>query len=639
MLQLLRGKKSGFLVKVALVLITIGFSFFGIESYFVSNGSMTVAKVGGTDITQDQFRDRFNQYRQRMQQMTGGALDASYFDNPEVKRQVLDQMINEQVLLDANGKLGITVPASQVRREIMGIQAFQNEGRFDPDQYRMLLSSQGMTPLSFEDRIRQDLGVRELPSRVSATALVTEADIDAYLRLKDQLRDFRYVKLDRPEPADTDVSDEQIQAYYEEHQPEFMVPERVALDYIELDAEKLDVNLNPDEDTLKERYEKEKARFESPEERLASHILVKVEGKGTPEDQKAALARANGIEAELKGGKDFADVARAESDDLGSKNLGGDLGWLEKGTTDEAFESALFALEKGEVSAPVLGADGYHIIELRDIRPGATRSFEEVRPELEREYAASERDREYAEKAGRLTDLTYEDPSALEPAAQALGLKVQKTGLFPREGGAGIAANPAVAKAAFSEGVLVQKNNSDPIEISPNHIVVVRVVDHQAATPKPLDEVRAAVREAVLGARVASQAKERADALLAAVDKAGSLEQVAGEDGLKVEEQHGVGREGATVDSALVEAAFAMPRPSGETPQRRIVDLGGDSYALLQLDKVTDGDPAKLDARTREAARNTLREAAGSEAASALIEALRSDTKVTVYEDKLQEQQ
>lgn len=637
MLQLLRGKKSGFLVKVALVLITIGFSFFGIESYFISNASTTVAKVGGTEITQDQFRDRFNQYRQRMQQMTSGALDTSYFDNPEVRRQVLDQMINEQVLLAANEKLGITVPASQVRREIMGIQAFQSDGHFDPDQYRILLSSQGMSPLMFEDRVRQDLGVRELPTRIGASALVTEAQIDSYLRLKDQVRDFRYVRLDRPEPASTEVSDTEIETYYKEHQSEFMVPEQVSLDYVELDAAALQVDLTPDEDTLRERYEKEKSRYVTPEERLASHILVKVDGKGTPEDQKKALARAEAIEAELKAGKDFAEVAKAESDDLGSKNLGGDLGWLEKGTTDEAFENALFSLQKGEVSAPVLGADGYHIIELRDIRAGTTRSFEEVKPELEREYAESERDRQYAEKAGRLTDLTYEDPSSLEPAAQALGLTVQKTPLFSREGGSGIAANPAVVKAAFSEGVLVQKNNSDPIELGPNHIVVVRVLDHQAATPKPLDEVRDDVRDRILDARVANQARERAEALLAAVEKAGSLEEVAEADGLKVEEQHGVGREAATVDSALVNAAFTMPRPSGKSLQRRIVELGGDSYAVLQLDKVTDGEPAKLDARTREAARNALRDAESAEAARALVDALRKETKITVYEDKLRD--
>ncbi|MCK9539499.1 SurA N-terminal domain-containing protein [Dokdonella sp.] len=637
MLQLLRGKKSGFLVKVALVLITIGFSFFGIESYFVSNASTTVAKVGKNEITQDQFRDRFNEYRQRMQQLAGGSLEASFFERPEIKRQVLDQMINEQVLLAANDKLGITVPAEQVRKEILGVPAFQVDGHFDADQYRILLASQGMSPLMFENRVRQDLAVRALPEQVGTTAMVTPAEVDAYLRLQNQLRDFQYIRLDRPAPGDAQITDEEIQAWYTSHQDDFMVPEQVALEYVELDADQLQVNLTPDDATLKERYEKEKQRFESPEERLASHILVKVGGKGSPEDQKAALAKAEAIEAQLKEGKDFAELAKAESDDLGSKNQGGDLGWLEKGTTDEAFENALFALKKGEVSAPVLGADGYHIIELRDIRPGKTRSFEEVKPELEHEYAQSERDRVFAEQAGRLTDLTYQDPSSLEPAAHELGIKVHKTALFSRQGGQGIAANPAVVKAAFSDSVLVQDNNSDPIELGPNHIVVVRIAEHKAATPIPLDQVRDKVRQQIVDSRIAQKAKDQAADLLAAAEQGESLQQIAAAHQAKVEMQQGIGREAASVDSALVSAVFAMPRPQEGKPALRTVDLGGDVYALVQLDKVIDGNPSGLDPKTREAARNTLHDAFAAEASRALIQALRKEMKIEVYEDKLQD--
>lgn len=638
MLQLLRGKKSGLFVKIALVLITIGFSFFGIESYFVSNASTRVAKVGGKDITQDEFRDRFNQYRQRMQQMMGGALDASYFENPEVKRQVLDQLINERVLLAANEALGVTVPAARIRKEIMDIPAFQSDGRFDPDQYRMLLSSQGMSPLGFEERVRQDLAMRELPAQVNATALVTEADVDTYLRLKDQQRDFRYVKLARPEPASNEVAADEIETYYKTHQSDFMVPERVALDYLELDAAKLEVNAKPDDSVLQDRYEKEKARFVTPEQRLASHILVKVEGKGTPEDQKKALDKAEAIEKELKAGKSFADLAKKDSDDLGSKNQGGDLGWLEKGTTDEAFESALFALDKGQVSAPVLTSDGYHLIELRDIRAGSTRTFEEVKPELEKEYADSERDREYAEKAGKLTDLTYQDPSSLEPAAHALGLSVQKTGLFSRQGGEGIAANPAIVKTAFSDGVLVQHNNSDPIDVGPNHMAVIRIAEHKPATPMPLDDaLREQIRGRIIEERVAKQAKEHADALFARLEHGETLAELAQAQKLEVDEQKGIGRDAANVDSALVKAAFTLPRPQPGKPVSQVVDLGGDVYALLQLDHVVDGDPSKLDAKTREAARTTLSQGDGAEAAREFIDALRKATKIKVYEDKLQD--
>jgi len=638
MLQLLRGKTSGLLVKIALVLITIGFSFFGIESYFVSNASNSVAKVGDTEISQEQFRDRFNQYRQRMQQQMGGAVDASFFERPEMKQQMLDQMINEQLLLSANDKLGVNVPAERVREEILGIPAFQTDGKFDPDQYKMLLSAQGRSPATFEQEVRKDIGMRVLPIQLASTAIVTDAEVDAYLRLKDQLRDFHFAKLDKPAPDNAEVSTDEIDAYYKAHTAEFMVPERVALQYVELDGAKLEVNLTPDDSVLKERYEKEKARFVTNEERLASHILVKVGGKGTPDDQKQALAKADEIEKQLKDGKDFATLAKQDSADLGSKSQGGDLGWLDKGTTDEAFETALFALKKGEVSAPVLTSEGYHIIELRDIRPGKTRTFEEVKPELAKQFADSERDRVYTEKAGKLTDLTYQDPASLDGAAKDLGLSVQKTALFSRQGGGeGIAANPAVVKAAFSDGVLVQNNNSDPIELGPNHIAVVRVAEHKPATPKPLDEVRDQVRGKILAERVGVQAKKRADALFADLGKGQTLEQVASANNLKVEEQKGVGREAATVDSALVKAAFEMARPQPGKPGHQLVPLGGDAYALIQLDAVVDGDPSKLDAKTKEAARNALVQGAGNEIAREFVAALRKETKVRVFENKLQD--
>jgi peptidyl-prolyl cis-trans isomerase D len=638
MLQLLRGKKSSLLVKIILGVIVIGFSFFGIESYFIANVDTSVARVGGTEISQDQFRERFSQYRQRMVQMMGGAGDVSFLDRPEVKQQLLNTMVDERVLLEANEKLGVAIPAERIRNEILGISAFQSEGKFDPDQYKMLLASQNLTPAAFEQRLRDDLATRELPQQVSATALVTDAEVDAYLRLKDQRRDFHYVKLDKPASQGEDVADADIQAYYKDHSADFMTPERVALDYVELDGSKLDVEQTPGDSVLQERYEKEKARFVTAEQRLASHILVKVGGKGGPEEQKQALAKAEAIEQQIKGGKSFADVAKQESDDLGSKNLGGDLGWLDKGSTDEAFETALFALQKGEVSKPVLTGEGYHVIELRDVRPGKTRTFEEVKPELAKQYAESEKDRVYAEKAGHLTDLAYQNPASLEAASKELGLKVQKSALFARQGGGeGIAANPAVVKAAFSDNVLVQNNNSDPIEIGPNHVVVVRVAEHKPAAPIPLEQVKDAVRGKILAERASKHARERADALFADFDKGQNLEQVATAQNLKVEEQKGVGRDAAVPDSALVKAVFAMPRPADGKPRRKLVELGGDNYALVQLDGVVDGDPSKLDAKTREATRNTLTEGTGFATVREFVAALRKNTKITVSESRLQE--
>lgn len=657
MLQILRGKKSGFMVKVVLGLVVIGFSFFGIESYFVANPNLSVARVGDKQISQDEFRERFTQYQQRVAEMAGGNIDPAFFQNPQVRRQVLEQMIDEEVLVAANDRLGVSVPPARVRDEIAAVPAFQNDGRFDPNQYRLLLSSQGMSPRAFEERVRQDIAVRELPAQIGATTLVTDAEIDRYLALREQKRDFRFVLLDPPAADDTAIADSDIESWYEANQDHFMQPEEVSVRYLELTAADVEVEDTPDEGQLLEIYERESARFVTPEERLASHILVKVDAPGGPEQQKEALERAEAIEAQLAGGADFAEVARAESADLGSRNTGGDLGWLEKGMTDEAFEEALFALDKGEVSAPVLGSDGYHIIELRDIREGDTRSFDEVRDDLAAEFMRTARERAFTEAAGELTDLTYQDPSSLDAAARALGLEVKSTPLFSRIGGPGIAANAAVREAAFSEAVLTQEMNSDPIELDPDHVVVLRLAQHKPATPRPLDEVRAEVEGAIRAERASEAARARAERLFAEAEKAGTLDVLAGaagaddadnpdedeadedkaDEALQVQTQSGVGRQGATVDSELVEAVFAMPRPVGDTPVLKQVALAGDRYALVQLEAVRDADPDNLDAATRAAARSTLEQAETSVATREFIDALRRDTRIRVYEQRLAE--
>lgn len=635
MLQLLRQNKSGLFVKIVLGVVVLGFSFFGIESYFVSRTSTDVAEVGKVPISQDSFRERFGEYRQRMTRMMGDQVDGEYFQRIEVKRQVLDQLVNEQLLLNANEELGVLVPPETVREQIATIDAFFTDGRFDPTRYRTILAAQGMTPLGFEQRVRQDIAVRTLPEQISASAVVTAADVDTYLRLRHQTRNFRYVVLDQPEPPSTEVGDDEIAAYYEAHQDDFKTPEQVSLQYLELDASQLDIALVPDEATLRDRYEKEKARWETQEQRLASHILVQVPGNGTPDDQKAALAEARAIRQQIEDGADFADVAKAESDDFGSRNQGGDLGWLEKGMTDPAFEDALFSMQEGELSEPVLSSEGYHIIRLRDIRPGSTRSFEEVRPDLEREYAETERDRVFNQKAGRLTDLTYQDPSSLEGAAEDLGLEVRTTGLFQRVGGAGIAANRDVVEAAFSDSVLVQGNNSDPIALGPDKLVVVRVAEHQPSRPRPLDEVRDTIRERIIAGRVADAAKSRAESLFARLQEKHDLDALASENDLEVQKQVGVGRNPLNVDHDIVDAVFAMPRPSPGEPNHRLVPLSGDRYALVELVKATDGDPSKLDERTREAARNTLVQARGGLLASEFVDALRAHTRIRISEERL----
>jgi peptidyl-prolyl cis-trans isomerase D len=512
---------------------------------------------------------------------------------------------------------------------------FQVDGHFDKERYRLLLGASQKSPEWYQEQVRRDLAVRQVPQELIRANVITEAQVDGYLRLRDQTRDFRYIKLERPK-ADTPVADADIEAYFKAHGDEFMTPEKVSLEYVEVDAAKMQADIKPDDAALKQRYEEQKARFVASEQRLASHILVKVAANADAAAQKAALEKAQALAADAKSGKDFAALAKAESADLGSKAQGGDLGWLDKGVTDPAFEAALFAMNKGDVSDPVKTDEGYHIIQLRDVRAEKVRPFEEVKAELAKQYVDSERERVYSDVSGKLTDAVYQDPTSLTGAAKELGLPIQKTAAFTRAGGEGIAANPAVVRAAFSNSVLTEGNTSDAIELGPNHIAFIRVDQHEKSVPKALADVREQISKKLADQAIAKQAAEQAGVLLGRLEKGETLDAVAAPLKLKVEQQKDIGRSAANLDQALVGEVFALPRPQeGKTVAGKVA-LPGDVHALVVLDAVKDGDPSKLDAKTREAARNQLSQGIGDLAVRGYVDSLRKTAKIEVVEDRLQ---
>ena len=534
MLQSLRDKMHGWPSIVVLGVAVFAMSFFGIEGYFTAQTETFVAKVGKQEISQQDFQNRMNELRQQASEQMGDQFDPSVYEQPAMKERVLGAMVDQQLLLKANDDLGMRVSDTAVRDTIASIQGFQVNGRFDAATYRAVLASQRKTPAMFEDEVRSSLAIRLLPDALSASTIVTDDDVDRFLKLRLQRRDLRYVMLPRPALTNTKVTDAQVQDYYKQHQAEFMAPEQVSVHYIEVNAADLKADNPPSEDDLRKRYEDEKQRFVQPEQRLVSHILVDVPKNATPAQQKDALAKAQKIAAEATP-QNFAKLASQDSADLGSKRQGGDLGWLEQGVTNKAFDDALFALKKGQISAPVLSDEGYHIIWLRDIRSGQAKPFEEVRSQLEQEAVAAERERKYNEVAGKLADQTYQSPSSLEPASQALGLPVKSTGLFTREGDkSGIAADPKVAKAAFSDDVLVQGNNSSLIDLGNDHSVVIHVDKHVPAAERPLAEVRDAIEKDILDERVAAAASKRANDLLARLEKGESMDAVAASAGAAV---------------------------------------------------------------------------------------------------------
>lgn len=634
MLQAIRNKMHGWPSIILLGVCVLAMSLFGMESYFTASNNAYVAKVGKHDITPGDYQDRMNQLRQKESAEQGDRFDPGIFEKPAIKLQILEQMIDEQLLLQANQAWGMRVADQSVRDTIAGIPAFQLNGQFDPTSYRSWLDSQRKTADAFQDEIKASLAAQILPDAINDSTIITDGQAKDFLSLLTQRRDLQYMVLPTPALADSKVTDAEISAYYQAHQAAYMRPEQVSVKYIEVDAASLPAAGAPTDDELKKRYADEKQRFVLPEQRLISHILINVPPNATPQQQKDALAKAEKIDAEATPA-DFAKLAEKDSDDLGSKRQGGDLGWLEKGVTNAAFDSAMFSMQKGQISKPVLSPDGYHIIWLRDIRSGDAKPFEQVRAQLIQEWTATAQERQYNELAGKLSDSTYQNPSSLDPASTSLGLPIKTTPMFGRAGGSGVAANPKFIAAAFSDDVLVQGNNSGLIELGKDHAVVLRLDKHVPAAVKPLEEVRADVQKAVLADRVAVIEKQQASAALAKLRGGETLQSLAAAMGAKVVTAAAVVRGQSALPPALITAAFVMPHPVAGKPQFASVDMQDGSYALLAVDKVQGGDLSKVTPEQLQSLRQQMAQAYGFEARREMLQVLRAKTEIKINKSQL----
>jgi len=648
MLQSIREKTSGWIATIILGLIILTMALWGIESYLspkVDNFAVHIEgpakfwKFGGQkrDISPDEFRKRFDQVRTQRRQAEGAAFDAAAFESLENKRAVLDQFVDETLLAMAAERDGLGLSRQAVQKTILGIDAFKVGGKFDRKQYELVLQGQNMTPAQFEELVRKDLLSGTIRDEIRQSGLSGDADLDAYLRLSQQKRDIRFIAVPPPAPPATPPTEGELKAWYDAHLAQYRSPERVLVEYVELQAAGLPVDTVADEAALRERYESVKSRFGALEQKLASHILVAVGEKAAPAAVAAAKAKADALAAQARApGADFAALARANSDDVGSKDAGGDLGAVQPGVFGEAFDAAFATLQPGQVSAPVRLPDGWHIIQFRQLVAGSTKPFEEVRAELESEYLESERERAFNDLSGRLVDRVNADPGALSPAADELKLPLQKSGWFTRSAGEGIAALEPVRKAAFQDAQKIDRQVSDSIEVSPNHVVVLHVIDHQPAAPMPLASVHARVLGDLVGDRSAKAAKAQADALLARAKRGETLDQIGAAIAQPVTDLPGVSRQAPNPQVApLIDAAFRLARPDGGKLDVGLAKFTPDRFALVSVSKVVDGDPKAPDAATRAKLREQLALMRGAVEADAYMKSLRKEYAIKVAEDRL----
>lgn len=658
MLQKLRDKTSGWIASLILGLLIIPFAFVGVNEYVTGGTAGDVALVEAPptwwesapqwwpvstlwqreEITQEDFRTAFEQARQQQRQAMGEAFDPREFESADNKRKVLEQLIDQKVLALGARRAGVVVGDAAVQKMIASEPAFQIDGKFSPQQYQLLLSSQvpAISPLQFEEQQRERLRMMLVPQAIGESDFVTEGEQARMWKLLGETRDIGIALLP-PVAADTaPVTDAQIKAWYDSHKSDFKQPEQVSLEYLEINGATLPVATAADEAALRKRYEAEKSRFMSPEQRVVAHILIAADAGADAATQKKAEDKAAALAKQAREGADFAALARANSEDPGSKDAGGELPPFAKdGSMVKPFEDAAFAMQVGEIRGPVKSDFGYHVLQLKQINPGTGRSFEEVRGELAAEEAASERDRAYNDLAGKVVNETLKNPTALAPAAAATGLPLQKVGPFSRDQPQGIATVPAVLRAAFSDTLVQDGTISDPIEIAPSHSVVIRVAQHTPEQALPLDKARDAVVLAIRADRQEKAAQAAADALVARVQKGESLAAVAASDGLQFNELPGLRRGMPMPTEEANEAIFAAGRPAEGKVIAGKVALDGGAYAIFTVNKVTDGAIADMPPEERANMQQQLMQLNGGIATQAYVDALRKRFKVKVFEERL----
>lgn len=659
MLQKLREKTSGWIATVILGLLIIPFAFVGIEQYLGQRTDTSVARIDAPPtwwpsapsfwpvsvfwqhekVEIDEFRAEFEQERQRRRAEQGEAFDARAFESVDNKRAILDTLIDKRVQKVAAERNGLVVSDAMVKKTIQGIPAFQVDGKFSYERYKLALAS--LVPVKseaqFEAEVRDDLQRSLLSVGVGASNFVTTAEMDRLLRLDGQRRDVSLLLLPPPAADTAAVSAAEIQQWYDSHAAQYRAPEAVSIEFVEVNAATLPAPAPADDATLRQRYEQEKNRFVEAEQRLASHILVRVEEGADAAAQKAAQDKATRLAEQAKAaGADFAALARANSDDTGSQATGGDLGWVSKGMMVGPFEEALFAMKAGEISGPVKSDFGWHVIQLREVKTGAQETFEQAREALAAEQAEADRERVASEFNSRLVDLTLKNPSSLAPAAREMNLPLQKAGPFTRANAQGIAANPAVQRVAFSEEAIQDGAISDPIEIGPGHSVLIRVTEHTPERAQALAQVRDQVIAAVRADRAAKAAKKDADALVARVNGGETLDAIAASRQLAPPQAlPGVPRNAPIPTAEVSKAIFETPAPADGKVAAGHAPMPDGSTVLFAITKVTPGDAAALPAEQRDMVRQQIAQIGGREDMQELVGALRKRVKVTVVEQNL----
>lgn len=582
MLQNIRDNSQGWIAKTIIGVIVALMALTGFDAIFQATTSRNdAAKVNGEEISQNELSQAVDMQRRQLMQQLGKDFDASLLDEKMLRESALKGLIDRKLLLQGAENSKFAFSEAALDQVILQTPEFQVDGKFSSERFDQVIRQLGYSRMQFRQMLAQEMLIGQLRAGLAGSGFVTDAQVLAFARLEKQTRDFATLNV-KADPAAVKLTDDEVKAYYDEHAKEFMTPDQVIIDYLELKKSSFFDQVAVKDEDLQAAYQKEIANLS--EQRRAAHILIEVNGKVTEAQAKAKIEE---VQARLAKGEKFEALAKEFSQDPGSANNGGDLGYAGPGVYDPAFETALYALAKDQVSAPVRTDFGFHLIKLLGVEAPEVPTLASLKDKLTKELKTQQVEQRFVEATKQLEDSSFESSDLAQPA-QDLKLTVHTSKPFGREGGDGVAANRAVIAAAFSPEVLDEGANSTAIELDPETVIVLRAKEHLKPAQLPLESVSVAIRGQLAKEHASAAAKTKADELIAGLREGKTpLDKAIDGQSWKVTAAANRAQEG--IDPTVLQALFRMPKPvAKDKPTFSSVTLADGSLVIVRLNGVNE---------------------------------------------------
>ena len=585
LLHSIRERATGWFAWVIVILISIPFALWGINSYITPDANPAIAHVGDYKISIQEFQNAVQSESEKFKDQ----LKNNIINSTVLKRVVLEKLINERAMINYLTDSGQIVSKQQVDRQIRADETFQLDGKFSEDLYNRYLPN-AYSKLNYRNSIATQILLQQFSNGISYSSIASDAEVKRIVQLVKQKRDISYSIIKAEKFVDeVNVTEEEINTYYQNFQIRFENPEQVKLAYVEVSRKDLAKDIQLSDEQLEKYYNDNLSQYTQPERRKASHILFAFSADEDDKTKETIKIEAQDVLDKLNSGADFAELAKEFSKDPGSADKGGDLGFFGKGEMVPAFEEVAYSMKPGELSSLVETPFGYHIIKLIEVEGGEKEPFDTVKDKITSTLQYEMAENAFFEKTESIQTLVYEQPDSLESVVLELGLTIKESDLMSRAGNNdkdSIFSNSKLLDAAFSGSVLEEGNNSDLIEINDDKVVVVRVIERIAANVKPLDEVKTQIETLLKKNSLTAKARENAAQWLKDLEGGKSLADLAKDNELSVENTGLIERQDMKTPVYISRKAFTMPR---ETRFSTLTTPTGD-VAVMVINSIENGD-------------------------------------------------